>query len=497
MRNIAIIGGGIAGLSAGIYAQKANFNTVIYEKNPVAGGLCSSWYRKSCLIDNCIHWLIGSKKETSLYKLWNDLGVLDDTLEIIHPEILYTSELNGRKITLWQDIEKTKREMLALSPLDKEEISKLIEQVKKSNSIQIPIDMPIDMMEPQELIAMFKSMWGTDKDDADYSRINVRDLSRRFKHPLLRALIRDFLSDEYAAMFFINTYSSFAAKDGGIPKGGSREIVRRLEEKYKTLGGTLKVNCGVNNVELRDNSNAIGIHLSNGEFIPSDYVICACDTYHVFSQLLDKSYMDHKMRRAYKMPDKYPVSSGFHTALTVEGEFKEVPHTLAFECRPIQIANTIYDRMSVTSYGYDQDFAPGGKTVIQIVFPQYNEDYLYWVNLYRDVIKYKEKKEMLAAALAERLIERFPQYKGKFEIIDTWTPVTYSRICNCYNGSYNSYIMANNDNSMFFSGKIKNLNNVFLASQWLMVPGGIPTAAAMGKFAVQWILKAENRSIHI
>ena len=35
--------------------------------------------------------------------------------------------------------------------------------------------------------------------------------------------------------------------------------------------------------------------------------------------------------------------------------------------------------------------------------------------------------------------------------------------------------------------------NVLLASQWLMGPGGLPTAAAMGKFAAWRIIKRENR----
>ena len=35
---------------------------------------------------------------------------------------------------------------------------------------------------------------------------------------------------------------------------------------------------------------------------------------------------------------------------------------------------------------------------------------------------------------------------------------------------------------------VKGIDNVFLASQWLMGPGGLPTAAAMGKFAAWRIM---------
>ena len=37
---VVIIGGGIAGLSAGVYALLAGFDAVIYEKNAIPGGEC-------------------------------------------------------------------------------------------------------------------------------------------------------------------------------------------------------------------------------------------------------------------------------------------------------------------------------------------------------------------------------------------------------------------------------------------------------------------------
>jgi len=49
-KSIIIIGGGIAGLSAGIYARMNGFNSAIYEMNSMAGGLCTAWSRKDFTI---------------------------------------------------------------------------------------------------------------------------------------------------------------------------------------------------------------------------------------------------------------------------------------------------------------------------------------------------------------------------------------------------------------------------------------------------------------
>jgi thioredoxin reductase len=40
---VIIIGGGVAGLSAGIYAAMNGFDTEILEMHMVAGGQCTAW----------------------------------------------------------------------------------------------------------------------------------------------------------------------------------------------------------------------------------------------------------------------------------------------------------------------------------------------------------------------------------------------------------------------------------------------------------------------
>ena len=80
---VAVIGGGIAGLSAGVYALLAGFDVTIYEKNPIPGGECIGWNRKGYHIDNCIHWLTGTKKGTELYDVWKQVGALTDETETL------------------------------------------------------------------------------------------------------------------------------------------------------------------------------------------------------------------------------------------------------------------------------------------------------------------------------------------------------------------------------------------------------------------------------
>lgn len=496
MKKVVIIGGGVAGLSAGIYARKAGFEAAVYEKNAVVGGQCTGWKRKGYVIDNCIHWLTGTKKDTPLYELWEDLGVLGDDIDVIQPELFYAAELNGQQVSLWRDLDKTEREMLAISPEDEVEIKKFISATRLAESMDMPIKKPMDMMNVLEYLSLGKSMSGMMKVMKEYGKINIGDLKNRFKHPLLKSLMGDYLPNEYVAFSLIVSYATITSGNGGIPRGGSLEMALRMKKKLEELGGKVFTNAEVKKVKLGSDNHASGIILKNGRMVKADYVICACDTDFTFKQLLDKKYMDKKMEKAYEDYNNHAVFSGCQVAFSVDGAFEDL-HTYFFDCEEISAGTQKYNRMSIKNYGYEPAFAPKGKTIIQSNFTQYEEDYEYWMKLYSDKKKYQECKNAFGNKVLKRIEDKFPEYKGKLEILDVWTPATYNRYCNSYKGSYMSFITTKEGNNPRFKGILKGLDNVFIAGQWLMAPGGLPTAAATGKFSIQRILKKEKRSIEI
>lgn len=149
--------------------------------------------------------------------------------------------------------------------------------------------------------------------------------------------------------------------------------------------------------------------------------------------------------------------------------------------------------MSINNYSYEPDFAPEGNDIVQSMFVQTEEDYEYWKVLQEDKEAYDKKKQELAGEVKARLLERYPYLEDRVKILDVWTPATYHRYCHAWKGAYMSFIVTKKAKSRIVPGKVKGLSNVMLAGQWLMGPGGLPTAAAMGKFAAQRILKKEKK----
>ncbi len=66
-KTINIIGAGISGLTAGCYLQMNGFETQIFEKHSIPGGLCTSWKKGDYTIDGCVHWILGSDKGSGFY----------------------------------------------------------------------------------------------------------------------------------------------------------------------------------------------------------------------------------------------------------------------------------------------------------------------------------------------------------------------------------------------------------------------------------------------
>lgn len=89
-KTVAIVGGGLAGLSAGCALSEAGFEVTVYERRPYLGGRASSYQHPGTgeVVDNCQHVLLGCC--TNLIDLYRRIGVEDqirwyDRLTFIEP----------------------------------------------------------------------------------------------------------------------------------------------------------------------------------------------------------------------------------------------------------------------------------------------------------------------------------------------------------------------------------------------------------------------------
>ena len=492
-KKIVVIGGGIAGLTAGIYALLAGFEAEIHEKNSVPGGECIGWNRKGYHIDNCIHWLTGTRKDTELYDLWKTVGALSDETQYARIDAFYKTIVDGKVATLWNDLERTERELIEISPEDEEEIRKFIRYVGYSKQCLFPAKKPMEMWGIKDYISMGKSMMDFPKVLKEFGKISLSEYAGRFKSPILKKLMCDYLPKEYAAYAFFVSYATMADGNGKIPIGGSLQMSLRMEKKFKELGGKIFYASSVSKINL-EKGKATGITLEDGKFVGADYIIPTLDSHLLFNKLLPENYMPKSYSKAYSDPKNYPTISGFQIAFAVSEKYDR-GETVFVDIDPVKVGSRTFTRMYVKSYGYDPLFVKNGKQVIQTCISQTDEDYEAWKSMEKN--EYDEYKEKLVQEIKERIEKNFPELSGDLEVLDCWTPLTYERYCNAYHGSYMSFTATPYVKALRMKGKIRGIDNLYPAGQWTGSPGGLPVAASSGKFAVQRILKSLKRNIDL
>lgn len=485
MKKVIIIGGGIAGLTAGVYAQKKGFSVEIYEKNAMLGGECTGWDRQGYHIDNCIHWLTGCREEDGLYDIWRTTGALGEDTVLYREPYFYKLEMDGKELHFWTDLEKARAEFIALAPEDEVELNKFFDCVKWAECVQVPSEKSPADMSFIEFMKMGMSMADMAKVGKEYGKETVPELAQRFQNPMVQKMITGYFNNNFMANTLLCSYGFYTSKTAAFPMGGSSAMVQRMESRFKELGGKVFLNSSAKKINVAGKSGS-SVVFEDGREITADFIICASDPAVTFGKLLDTKYMDKKLKKMYSCREGYAVSSGFQVAFGIIGEEDcgIDDGSVIFPCEEYQVGSMKSNLLGVRLYSHDENLYPKDKRVIQCNLLQDEEDFAYWKELYERPDEYNAEKQKIAEVIKERIVKKYPELEGKLTLLGTYTPVTFERWCGAYKGAYMSFYGRKGYKSLYVKNKIKGLNNVFLAGQWLQPNGGLPIAAASGKFVV-------------
>ena len=468
MNKTVIIGGGVAGLTAGIYCKKNGIDCEILEKNAFCGGNLTGWFREGCYIDNCIHWLTGTLPGNELYGIWRDIGMITDRRELYQPGVFYESVLSGKSIAFSRYPEVTRLSMLKLSPIDTVEIDRFIDAVEAVG----------DYTEKKQPSASLLKAY------ARYRGITLRKLSEKFHHPLLKKAFTDYFGEYFSAIALIWAYGTFISGNGMIPKGGSKNAAKRIENRFLELGGKLRTNLTVDRI-VTDGRRAYGVITSEGEFIRAGAVICACAPSVTFGKILSVQNMPREFAAIYKNNRIAPKFSSVQAAFICPSETVPSFGTRVVSCH---IGDT-QARIVLKEYGYEPSFAPNGTTVVQAMLFTDSDACENWIALHADKEQYNIEKRAYAEAMMDAITSSFPKTDGRIKCLDAWTPATYHGYFGADCGSYMAFALTPKTPLKRFSCRLKGLENVFLATQWQCAPGGLPNAARAGKSAAEAVRK--------
>jgi len=481
MKKIIIIGAGIAGLTAGIYARLNGFDTELYEMHDKPGGECTGWSRGRYHFDGCLHWLMGSKPGTSLNGIWRDTGALDDNITIANHAIFARYEMDGRTLDIHTDADKLEKELIELSPKDEKEIRKLCSDVRALGTIAIPLEKPFDMIDIKAgMKYAFKHMPQIVKIER-YQKMRSDKFLSKFKDPLIKMAFRNMMSLDFRPSWILMTLASLNDGDSGFPLGGSLALAKRMEKRFLDLGGKAFYNAKIDKIAIHE-GKAKGIKLCDGSLRDADFIISAADGHATLYDMLDNCHTPEYFRELFSDNEKYPTTRSSLVMLGVNCNFRDKPRSIVWKLdSPLDGGGFMNESMNFTHYCYDPSMAPEGKSVLNCcILSRFD----HWNELYRDRENYRAEKKRLLDDVCAAVISRFPEVDGNIEITDVATPMTYVRYCNTWRGSWMAWSTGEKVSS-YHSGILPKLKGFIMAGQWTMPPGGLPGAGMAGRFAVQ------------
>ncbi len=490
---IIIIGAGVAGLSAGCYAQMNGYSSQIFELHDLPGGLCTSWERKGYIFDGCITYLLGSGEGQPYHSIWRELGVVQDRQFINHAEMMRINDMSGNSLIVYSDPDIFKSHLIEISPQDAGLVRDFCNGIRKFKDFDLSLlqSKPKSLMKPIDWMKLGIKMSPFTQALAKWGLLSIQDFAEKFRNPFLkRAFPQIFGWTSIPTMVGISLLAAMKNRNAGFPLGGSLEFARSLEKRYLELGGQIHYNAQVEKI-LVENGVAVGIRLYSNEEFRSERVISACDGRMTLLDLLGKEYLTS---RALKLYDGHlPIRSQLQVSLGVDLDFREQPHWITYLLdTPVLIAGEERFEFNLKHYCFDPGLAPHGKSSVILMLPT---EYDYWQHLYGRRI-YGAEQIQESDVLIDWVEKIYPGIKSKIEVFDVATPLSYERYTGNWHGSNCGWLLTKETMGLMLMGVPKTLpkvRNFYMAGQWVEPGGMVPVVAASGRNIVVQICSEDRR----
>lgn len=487
-RRVAIIGAGLTGLSAGIYLQQSGVQTEIFEISGQAGGMVAAWERQGYWFDSCIHWMVGTKQDSGFHKLYLETGALTTDTEIYNaPSIL--SEIDGVMLEIPMQVQAFEAFLLSLSSFaqDEKEIRALCRNVRMMAETSMPPGAPQGI---GEFITMMRTGRGFLRVAAAHTGTTVGEYVCRLQSPVLRTLLCHLMPAEISLMGLIMMLGTRMGGDAGYPMGGARDVVKRMSEKYLSLGGTLHLHTRVDKIEVQE-GRAAAVQAKDERY-EVDAVIAACDMYDTLHNMLGGQHPHPQLELLLR---EAPLFAPLCIASFGLSRRFDIPYSVDYECKDeISAAGETgtpehmdVKGFNLRSFDFDPSAAPEGHSSVMVMFDAPLD---YWKNLRTaDIDTYRRRKEQLAAEVIQALDRRYPGFADAVVVTDVATPATYVRYANLYKGSWEGFVPVPKLLKTSIKTTVDGVKGLRLAGQWTTPGGGLCIAVKSGKDAATQTIK--------
>ena len=491
-KSIIIIGAGLAGLSAGVYAQTNGYRAHIFEHHSKPGGVAAWWQRKDYLIDGGIHFLMGHKPGQSTCNLYSELGTAQpDTLVDMDSYGRFVDEKSGRSVEVTNDLARLANDLKMLSPVDIRIIDELVSGALSMRGYDMG---EMGLSKPPELIGTFdkfSQVWKMRRLVKYFTGKYagpISDYVQSVEDPWLRRFIENLFMPEVPVWFVFQILALLADGQMALLKNGCMDFVLPIEKRFKQLGGEVTYKSTVIEIQV-DGDCAAGVRLADGSRHYADIVVSAVDGYSTIYKMLGGSYVTKKIENCYRNWEL--IRPTVMVSFGVNREFKGEPHLSLISLQdPISIGSRSVPGFSLRIFNYGDKFAPVGKTVVQAMF---ETGWDYWDGLHRDTQRYEAEKVRIAEEVLKRLERYYHGISSQVDMTDVATPYTTWRYTMNYKGAYMGWLPTAQNIMTQIERTLPGLANFYMAGQWVTPGGGVPPSLYTGRHVIQLICRQDKK----
>jgi phytoene dehydrogenase-like protein len=488
-KKIIIIGGGIAGLSAGCYGRMNGYDTEIFEMHTFAGGVCTGWVRKGYTFDGCLHWLTGSAPTSPLYAMWQELGAIKGKKVTNHEAFCHVVTASGRRLIQWGDMDRLFEELKAIGPEDASLLDQLKADARVLGTMKMPLGAPrrASLFKKLKMLRKYKPVISVFR---RYAGMNVESLTARFKSPGLREVFPLIIPlDDFPVLWVLSLFAGLDAKEAGWPEGGSLALATSIEKRYRDLGGAIHYGVRVSEIVV-ENHRAIGVRLADGSEHRADLVISAADGHATLFGMLKGKYVTSKLRRLYETLPLYrplmQVSFGVRRDLSAEPRLV----TYGFSS-PVRFGETEAPFAFLNNYSFDPTMAPAGCSAVTVCFWSAFD---HWEKLHQDRTRYVAEKKRVQEDVTSWLESIYPGIRADIEVVDVATPMTTVRYTGNYRASYEGWRPTVATMRTKIETALPGLKGFSMIGQWTRSFAGLPTVAMDGRNAVELLCREDGKT---
>ncbi len=308
------------------------------------------------------------------------------------------------------------------------------------------------------------------------------------RDPCLRAFLENLFMPEVPVWFAFMLLALLADGQLGLLVGGCRGFILPMERRFRELGGGISYHAAVEKI-LVDGDRAVGVRLADGTEHRADAVISAADGRATLYNMLGGQFVDRGWDEKYRTWKT--VNPVLTISFGVARTFADEPSSHIWILRePFVVGPRRVETMSVRLFNYGPAFAPPGKTVVQVMV---DADWDYWAMLHEDRPRYDAEKARVAAEALGRLESRYPGIARLVEMTDVATPYTTWRYTGNWRGSIMGWLPTPSAMLTPLRRTLPRLRRFYMAGQWVMPGGGVPTCILSGRQAVQLLCRDSGR----